>query len=151
MTLEITVKPIEWVLDHHDIMQLEGHYEFPWNKTEARNVLNSGRGHGNSFGARDGSQLWIGHIFATPSGDALEILNLMVEPEFRLKGVGRRLIRTVTERARKTRKKKLELKIRETNIGGQLFFRKCGFMWVKTLHGDYDDSSEDAYILRRNV
>ncbi|MCA9081140.1 MAG: ribosomal-protein-alanine N-acetyltransferase RimI, partial [Planctomycetaceae bacterium] len=40
------------------------------------------------------------------------------------------------------------LEVRERNLDAQLFFRNQGFRAISVLRCHYDDTEEDAYILR---
>ena len=40
------------------------------------------------------------------------------------------------------------LEVRESNLAAQLFFKKMGFKAVLVLRSHYDDTDEDAYVMR---
>lgn len=64
--------------------------------------------------------------------------DLIVEPAYRNKGIGRALLETVIERARAARHCKITLEVRADNLGAQQLYSKLGFaacepdMWFRT-------------------
>ena len=43
---------------------------------------------------------------------------------------------------------RITLKVRESNLSAQLFFRQQGFRAVRVLRSLYEDSGEDAYLMQ---
>lgn len=82
----------------------------------------------------------------------LQLLSLAVHVDFRRRGMGRALLRGVSEKFLTRRRRRILLEVRETNLPAQLFFRSCGFHAVSVEKGFYSDSPEDAYVfeLRRD-
>jgi len=76
----------------------------------------------------------------------LHILNLAVHPQRRRQKVGAALVKRLTSKL-STRRTRITLKVRETNLGAQLFFRQQGFRAVDVLPGHYEDTGEDAYLM----
>ena len=46
---------------------------------------------------------------------------------------------------------KITLEIRETNLGGQLFFQKQNFKAISVLRKFYEDSGEDAFFMEYRI
>jgi ribosomal-protein-alanine N-acetyltransferase len=46
------------------------------------------------------------------------------------------------------RRSEILLEVRERNLDAQLFFRNQSFRAISVLRGHYDDTEEDAYLLR---
>lgn len=74
----------------------------------------------------------------------IHMLNLAVDPAYRKRGVGRRMI---CHLARKLTGKRRVLRayVSERNLGAQLFFRQCGFRATSIEHGAYGVPDHDAY------
>jgi len=81
----------------------------------------------------------------------LKILNLAVDPASRRQRVGTQIIKRLTEKLSRQRRKYLFADVRETNVGGQLFYRACGFKAVAISRGGFDDTDEDGYLMRFDV
>jgi ribosomal protein S18 acetylase RimI-like enzyme len=150
MIQQVDIQLIDITQDLYEILRLEIGHEYPWNGNEFAKVLKDG-GWANSFVARDSKDRLIGYIIAQPESKQLCLLNIMVEQECRLNGVGRSLIRHLIQRGRKRRKASIIAQVRERNLDAQVFLRKCGFFWIKTLHNYYDDISEDCFLLKRVI
>jgi ribosomal-protein-alanine N-acetyltransferase len=63
-----------------------------------------------------------------------EISNLVVDPEFRKKGIGKILVREV-----KKKSKRLVLRTREENKDARIFFKKLGFVDKRTIENYYSN------------
>jgi len=46
------------------------------------------------------------------------------------------------------RRTQIVTEVRETNLPAQKFFASCGFRAVSVVRGIYDDTDEDAYVMR---
>jgi ribosomal-protein-alanine N-acetyltransferase len=75
------------------------------------------------------------------------ILNLCVHPDARRRGVGTEMVGKLCGKLSEGRNCIL-LKLRETNLGAQIFLRGRGFRAISTLHGFYKDTGEDAYLMQ---
>jgi len=81
------------------------------------------------------------------------VLNLAVDPAARRRGIGTRLVQTLTERL-SARRPRLEVAVWERNLAAQLFFRAAGLRCVKTARSYFTSDSgqeEDAYVFRREL
>lgn len=78
----------------------------------------------------------------------LRILNFAVGPDSRRHGVGAQMIRRLVDKLSQQRRKEIVLEVRETNLPAQLFFQSQGFRAVSVLRSHYEDSEEDAYVMR---
>lgn len=78
----------------------------------------------------------------------LRIINFAVDPVYQRQGVGRQLIQRLIEKLSQQRRKEIVLEVRETNLAAQFFFHEQGFNATRVLRGHYDDTDEDAYIMR---
>ena len=78
----------------------------------------------------------------------LQILNFAVAPEFRRSDIGSQMVLRLIDKLSQQRRNEILLEVRERNLDAQLFFRNQGFRAISVLRCHYDDTEEDAYILR---
>ena len=78
----------------------------------------------------------------------LRILNFAVAPTVQRQSVGTQMVRRLVDKLSQQRRKDILLELRETNLSAQLFFRSRGFRAVCVLRRHYDDTTEDAYVMR---
>lgn len=78
----------------------------------------------------------------------LRVLNVAVAPDFRRRAVGSQMIRRLIEKLSQQRRKEIVLEVRESNLAAQVFYRSLGFMAFCVLRRHYDDTEEDAYVMR---
>ena len=77
------------------------------------------------------------------------LLNLCVAAGARRQGVGTAMIDRIKEKlGRSCYRKTVAAKVRERNLAAQLFFRKNGFRAASVIRDYYEDTSEDAYLMR---
>lgn len=72
-----------------------------------------------------------------------ELLNLAVHPAFRRRGVGRRMVETLTA----GHPGMLWLEVRESNLGARKFYKSLGFCDAGCRPGYYPDSGEGAIVM----
>ncbi len=73
--------------------------------------------------------------------EEVEVLNLAVDPEFRRRGIGTRLLRQISSRH-------VFLEVRESNEVAQNLYRKLGFGEIGRREKYYDDPVEAAIVMR---
>jgi ribosomal-protein-alanine N-acetyltransferase len=78
----------------------------------------------------------------------LHIMNFGVHPRWRRQGIGSLMVSKLISKLSSHRRTSITLEVRETNLDAQLFFRQQGFKGVKVLRNFYEDTNEDAYLLR---
>lgn len=78
----------------------------------------------------------------------LHVLNFAVAKEYRRHGVGTKMVQRLVDKLSLQRRKEILLEVRERNLSAQLFFKTQGFYAVTVLRNHYDDTCEDAYIMR---
>lgn len=76
------------------------------------------------------------------------LCDLAVHPCYQRKGVGQALIGYL-EKKLSPRRSRIVEKVRESNLGAQLFFKACGFRAVKVERAVFLDTGEDAYVMER--
>lgn len=77
----------------------------------------------------------------------IEITNIAVDRPYRRKGVARQIVENITDRLDLFDLKYVSITVAEHNLQAQLFFKKCGFKYIKTLKDYYEDYVGDAYLM----
>jgi ribosomal-protein-alanine N-acetyltransferase len=89
----------------------------------------------------------VGFVIYEMRKDKLRFIRIGVDPQYRLRSVGRQMVEFLIHRHFPVRRK-IELMIDERNLGAQQFFQKCGFV-ATGLHrkyfNDFDDVGSDGY------
>lgn len=121
-------------------------YPFPWSEAIFRDCLRVG------YHCRvvelDGRV--IGHgILGMGAGEA-HVLNVCVHPDFRCRGVGRRLLEDLLDAARAAGMIDAFLEVRPTNLSAIRLYLAMGFRQVGIRRGYYQavNGREDAAVLR---
>ncbi len=78
----------------------------------------------------------------------LHILNFVVDLEFFRKDIATQMIEKLKDKLNQQRRNEICLELREGNLTAQLFFKKMGFKAALVLHNHYNDTNEDAYLMR---
>ena len=78
----------------------------------------------------------------------IQILNFAVAPWLSRHSIGSQMVERIIDKLSQQRRREIELEIRETNLGAQLFFKKHNFRAVGVLRHHYEDTAEDAYLMR---
>ncbi len=81
--------------------------------------------------------------------DEAHITNIAVHPDFRKKGIGKRLMLSAIEYAESQGVSAVTLEVRASNIIAQRLYEKMGFISVGIRPGYYHDDGEDAVIMWR--
>jgi ribosomal-protein-alanine N-acetyltransferase len=106
---------------------------------------------GHSFGRgrtalRDG--VVVGYIFFWIVFEELRILNVAVAPEFQGQGIGTALMRTALEEGRQAGCHEAWLEVRPSNDAALRVYARLGFVEHGRRPGYYQDTGEDALLLR---
>lgn len=80
--------------------------------------------------------------------DCLQVLNFAVTAHLRRMSIGEQLVKTLICKMLSQNRNSIYLAVRETNLAAQLFFRQMGFEAEGILVGEYEDTDEDAYVMR---
>jgi ribosomal-protein-alanine N-acetyltransferase len=78
----------------------------------------------------------------------LHVLNFAVAPWARRHGVGSQMMEKLVHKLTQQRRNEIRLEVREGNLPAQQFFRSQSFMATNVLRGHYEDTAEDAYVMR---
>jgi ribosomal-protein-alanine N-acetyltransferase len=96
--------------------------------------------------ARDGGRI-IGYGGIWIVLDEAHVTNVGIIPEYRGRGIGETLMRTLIEIAKSHGAKKMTLEVRKSNYIAQNLYSKLGFEPRGIRRGYYIDDKEDAVIM----
>lgn len=82
--------------------------------------------------------------------DEVRLMTLAVSPEFRGRGLGRRLVQQALEAGRQAGATRALLEVRVSNTGAQALYHRLGFRQIAVRPGYYVNPEEDALILARD-
>ncbi|MEY4394356.1 MAG: ribosomal protein S18-alanine N-acetyltransferase [Gemmataceae bacterium] len=139
---------IRWMIrrDMQEVLQSEQQcFEFPWSEEEFLRCLRQR----NCIGmvAEHGEKV-VGFMIYELHKTKLHILNFAVSPQFQKMGVGGQMIAKLVSKLSSHRRTRITLEVRETNLGGQVFFRNQEFKAIRVVRSFYSDSGEDAYLMQ---
>ena len=139
---------IRWLIrrDMADVLRIEHEsFEFPWTEEDFLSCLRQR----NCIGmVAEHEQKIVGFMIYELHKSKLNILNFAVGDETRRSLVGTQMVQKLVDKLSQQRRNEIILEVRETNLSAQLFFSNHGFRAVSILRGHYDDTTEDAYIMR---
>lgn len=140
--------PIRWLIrcDMVDVLRIESaSFDNPWIEDDFLNVLRQR----NCIGmvAELAGRVVGFMIYELHKGNQ-EILDFAVDPRYRRQGVGRQMVDRLKAKLSQQGRTELRLLVRERNLVAQLFFRSQGFLAVEVLSNEYDETDEDAYVMR---
>ena len=93
----------------------------------------------------------IGYICGLGVADELHIYNLAVQEAFRGRGIGRRLLKTAENWARRRGKLCVILDVRESNEAARALYASAGYGQIGRRRRYYRNPVEDALVLMRNL
>jgi [ribosomal protein S18]-alanine N-acetyltransferase len=93
----------------------------------------------------------LGFLVAQHLAPEWELENLVVAPQARRKGIGKRLLNALLATARKTHSSAVFLEVRDSNAPARALYEKAGFKQVGRRYSYYTNPSEDAILYRRTL
>lgn len=138
---------VRWMIrrDMPEILDIEKRsFEFAWTEEDFLCCLRQR----NCIGmVAERQERIIGFMVYELLKSQIHVLNFAVAPWSRHQGVGRQMIEKLIHKLSQQRRQKIVLEVRETNLAAQLFFKRQGLRGGRVLHGHYEDTSEDAYVM----
>lgn len=139
---------IRWMIrrDMPEVLDIEQKsFEFAWSEEDFLRCLQQR----NCIGmvAEHGERV-VGFMIYELHKSRLQILNFAVSADVRRQGVGSQMVEKLVAKLSHQRRNQILLEVRETNLAAQLFFRDMGFRAVRVLRDFYEDTPEDAYLMR---
>ena len=116
-----------------------------WKEEDWHELLNDPRAVYHAL--TDGERL-VGNVFVynwQGELDYVKIMNLSVHPEYRGRGLARRLLTLVTEEYSRHGMKRFCGETRSSNAAMQRAFEACGYRLNKVEEGYYENPAESAY------
>lgn len=95
---------------------------------------------------RDDGQV-AGYLCLWEIGDEVHVTNLAVHPELRRHGIGRTLLTSVMDDARRRGLRVVALEVRPSNREARPLYESFGFRVVSRRKGYYYDTGEDALVM----
>jgi len=89
----------------------------------------------------------VGYICVWEVADEMHITNIAVHPAVRRRGIGRGLLGSVLEDARRRSTRLVVLEVRPSNIEARALYESFGFRVVGRRGGYYYDTGEDALVM----
>ncbi len=120
----------------------------PWTASGIRETIQVETA--RTFVAQESDKI-LGYVIARISGEEGEILDLAVHPEERRRGVGKRLLETISRALGESGVRELYLEVRESNRPAIELYRARGFRPVGLRAGYYRNPPEDALVLRAAI
>ncbi len=92
----------------------------------------------------------LGYVVAFRVLDELHLANISVDKKYQRKGIGTKLLATITEQAKEKGLKKIFLEVRKSNLKAQKFYEKFNFRYAYTRKSYYEDG-EDALVYEKRI
>lgn len=142
---EVTLRQLN-ADDLDEVLHLENLiFSTPWSKEQYRSLMQAGIC--KVFGAYAGDVLVAyASVSVNRAAGELEVYNIATRPEFRRRGMARRLTRKLIEAAENLGLERALLEVRAGNIPARSLYEKLGFMEAGRRKAYYTDPDEDAVL-----
>ena len=148
---EVLKVQIRWLIrrDMADVLEIENKsFDYPWSEEDFLTCLRQR----NCIGmVAEYDQKIVGFMIYELHKSNLRVLNFAVDSNHRRMRVGHQMVQRLIDKLSQQRRKEIVLETRETNLDAQLFFQKQGFRAVSVMRNHYEDTEEDAYVLKYNL
>ena len=95
----------------------------------------------------ESSGLVVGYAVYDMRPDRIELINLAVAPDYRLRWIGTQLVWQLHDCCLRGRRNLIRARVSERNLGAQLFFRVRGFVATSIEREPYGEADHDAYVM----
>jgi len=150
VTGELKVQ-IRWLIrrDMPEVLAIEqSSFQQPWTEEDFLGFLRQR----NCIGmVAEHNQQIVGFMIYELHKARLQLLNFATGVEFRKLGVGQQMLNKLADKLSQQRRQEILLEVRESNLQAQLFFKAQGFQAVRVMRAHYDDTTEDAYVMRFRI
>ena len=149
---------IRWLLnrDRDEIVEIEtrsSHHVQPWTRKDLDDTLRLNDCIGMVAEECSIMPKTIGYMIYELYKKEIFLLNFAVIPERQRSGIGTEIMNNLISKLGvgiRCRRTKISLRVRETNLPAQLFFRKMGFRAKKVIRNHYENG-EDAFLMEYNI
>ena len=135
--------------DLADVIEIErASFAFPWSASFFAQELkvSCAKSHLAMMSERP-----VGYIIYWQLPREVDIHNLAVAPACRRRGIGKALLETVIEEARRQGVARVTLEVRKSNDAAQRLYHSLGFMAKGVRKGYYSDDGEDALVMALEI
>jgi [ribosomal protein S18]-alanine N-acetyltransferase len=121
-------------------------YPTPWSRSMFAGEL--AKPSSICLGAVDGERdVLVGYLIISRYVDAWHVMNIAVAPEYRRKGIARRLMERLFEVTARDARRGYTLEVRVSNEAAIRLYEELGFRARGVRRGYYTDNREDALIM----
>lgn len=120
----------------------------PWNAHQWVEEIQ--KPHGSAWVVLDAAGAPRGAISGWRVADEMQVANVVVDPDCRRQGLGKRLMDALEADARKFGLAKITLEVRTGNTSARALYRKLGFHTTGHRRRYYDDR-EDAMLMEKKI
>lgn len=143
---------IRWMLrvDMPRILEIEKEsFDQAWNEQEFLSVLKKKDCIGMVCVINRGSEdeKIVGFTLYELHTTRIELLSLAIAKDHRREGAGQKMTDWLKSKLSVTRRNRIVLCVRETNLSAQLFFQKQKFKATKVVRKHYKNSDEDGFVM----
>ena len=129
-------------------------FTMPWSAAMMRDSLAAA--HTECYGTFDEDEKLLGYVVISLVPDELEILSMAVSSTHQGQGIGRSLLRKVSERGKKHKAKQVYLEVRRTNSHAIGLYQKSGFKVIGERKAYYPSETdakqrEDAVVMELSL
>lgn len=151
LTSSLVFQPME-ITDLPQVMAIErASFSSPWTKTMFLSELFDNP-FSHSYVGREGEgRRIVGYVVFWVVIDELHLLNVAVDPSWRQRGIGERLMRLLLGMAQKRSVRKGTLEVRASNLSAQHLYRKFGFREVGVRRNYYRVPTENALLFQSDI
>lgn len=145
----LTINPhVRWMIrrDMPTVLAIESEcFEFPWGEEDFVRCLRQR----NCIGmVAEFEEQVVGFMIYELHKTRLHLLGLAVSPLLQRQGIGSVMMQKLLSKLCQQRRHTIACEVRESNLKALYFMKACGLRAVKVLRGYYEESDEDAYLMR---
>lgn len=140
--------------DLESVLEIEqASFDHPWTERDFRAVFRIRETMGHVAEPNDSRCRVAGFMITELKKRRIDLINLAVAPDCRRMGVGQQMLGHLIGKLHPGQRTAITAVVRESNLGGQLFFRDTGFVAVRVLRGYYQDDGdgEDGYLMEYRI
>ena len=126
-------------------------FPFSWTRKLFESAIREGY---DCWIARDADDVMLGYFVMLKMVDEVHLLTIAVQRNVQGRGIGRRLVERVIERARDMQMDSLLLEVRPSNLRALEIYRRYGFAEIgrrKKYYEAANDTREDAIVMRLSL
>jgi len=147
---QIELRPAE-IGDLEAILEIEQKsFRSPWSRQMFLRELNLEFSYHLVARLKTTNQL-VGYIFCWKAGTEASILSLAVKSEFRRQGIGTYILESALNHLKEQGIREVWLEVRVSNFSAIALYRRLDFSPVGLRRGYYQDTGEDALVMKKEL